>query len=90
MHTNKHHPTFKSAKNQFSQDFRNAKEKTCEACGAISDTAQHARANAHDVVRASIDDIRNSQESLVKYVKQNPVKSVGLALLAGLIAAKLL
>jgi ElaB/YqjD/DUF883 family membrane-anchored ribosome-binding protein len=88
MHTNK--PSFKSAKNQFSRDFQNVKEKACEACGAISDTAQHARANAKGVVRSSINDLKDTQENAIKYIQENPMKALGFALLAGLIAAKIL
>jgi hypothetical protein len=90
MEKHVHRPTFNAAKREFDQDFQKVKEKTCEACGAISETAQHASNNAREVLRSSISDLQNSQENIVQYIQAHPVKSVSWAFLAGLIGAKLL
>jgi ElaB/YqjD/DUF883 family membrane-anchored ribosome-binding protein len=80
----------KYAKNQFNKDFENIKDKACDACGAIVDTAKHARNNAKNLIQPSIDDLKEKQENLANYVKENPIKAVGLAMLAGLIISKIL
>jgi hypothetical protein len=90
MDKHAHRPTFNAAKREFDQDFQKVKDKTCETCGAISDTAEHVRNNAQDVLRSSLSNIQDSQENVVKYIKSNPVKAVSWAFLAGIISAKLL
>ncbi|MFZ2314781.1 MAG: DUF883 C-terminal domain-containing protein [Gammaproteobacteria bacterium] len=65
-------------------DLRNVKD-------SIAQTATHARERASDVFEHSLKGAKEKgaelQENVVTYVKENPVKSVGIAMLAGFIAA---
>ena len=73
------------------QDLREVKE-------SVSKTAQHAKEKASDLLgdaQNKASDLLNQaqektskiQESVVLYVKDNPVKALGIALLAGFITA---
>jgi ElaB/YqjD/DUF883 family membrane-anchored ribosome-binding protein len=81
-------------KDELREDLKRVKETACEACGAIYDTANHAKDTARKVVRNSLDDLQQHsteiQENVVKYVKENPAKSVCYAILAGLFASHIL
>jgi ElaB/YqjD/DUF883 family membrane-anchored ribosome-binding protein len=81
---------FKHAKNQFNDDVSHIKDKTCEACGAFVDTAKHVRDNAQDIIQPSIDELKEKHENMRRYIKANPMQSLGLALLAGVFIAKVL
>lgn len=81
-------------KDDFISDFQKVKDKACETCGAISDTANHAKSRTDKMIRNTLGDLQEStedmQENVVQYVKSNPVKTVIYALLAGFVVSHLL
>jgi ElaB/YqjD/DUF883 family membrane-anchored ribosome-binding protein len=81
-------------KDELRDDFKRVKDTACDACGAIYDTASHAKEKARKAVKNSLDGLQQQsteiQENVVKYVKENPVKSVCYAILAGLLTSHIL
>lgn len=75
-------------------DIRKVKEKVFETRDALSQTAHDARDRAGEFLNTSLHDMKHKseeiQENVITYVKAHPVKSVGFAVLTGLIAAILL
>jgi uncharacterized protein YjbJ (UPF0337 family) len=75
-------------------NFQNIKEKAYAARDSISDAAHQAQDKAGEILRGSVADLQDKsaelQENVVTYVKENPVKSIGFAMLAGILAAHLL
>jgi len=57
---------------------------------SISNTASHISDKATDIFKNAQEKTADIQEHVVKYVKENPIKSLGYSLLAGFIAALLL
>ncbi|MDR3492292.1 MAG: CsbD family protein [Gammaproteobacteria bacterium] len=60
----------------------------------LLDNAHYIRDTAEKFMHDSVNEIKERstelQENVVSYVKENPVKSIGIALLAGAVAAVLL
>jgi ElaB/YqjD/DUF883 family membrane-anchored ribosome-binding protein len=87
-------PIKQANNNTIHNDFQRVKEKARETRDALSQTANDMKDKAHDLWIQSIKDAKDKsvdlQENVVTYVKQHPVKAVGLALFAGLILSKLL
>jgi uncharacterized protein YjbJ (UPF0337 family) len=83
-----------------SEDWENLKEGAHGLKDSIMRNASHIKDRAEDFVNNSMGDLKDkmsdvkdatdaAQENVVKYVKENPVKSLGFALLAGVIAGVL-
>lgn len=76
------------------QDFDLVKEKASETKDAIAQTAWHAKHNARKILNSSLEEAKHHasdiQQKTRSYVKEHPVKSVGIALAAGWVIAKLL
>jgi uncharacterized protein YjbJ (UPF0337 family) len=83
-----------------SEDWENLKEDAHGLKDSILRNASHIKERAEDFVNNSMGDLKDrmydvkdateaAQENVVKYVKENPVKSLGFALLAGVIAGVL-
>ncbi len=75
-------------------DFLRIKEKARETRDAISQAASDVKDRAQDLWSQSIRDAKTKssdvQDQVVTYVRANPVKSVGLAVLSGLFVAWLM
>ena len=75
-------------------DLRKVKHKFSETRDAIGQTARDAKMRAQDFLQTSLQDLNDKrsdiQDNVVSYVKSNPVKSVGVAIVLGLIISKLL
>ncbi|MDR3476854.1 MAG: hypothetical protein P4M14_02335 [Gammaproteobacteria bacterium] len=88
------HHNAKMMKDELRNDFQKAKEKTCEVCGTAYDTIAYAKHQATHMLKDSFNGLQNQAENLqdnvVGYVKNNPVKSLCYALLAGIIASHIL
>jgi ElaB/YqjD/DUF883 family membrane-anchored ribosome-binding protein len=80
--------------NEINDDWANIKEKTRDATQALTEAANHLRSRAEEVFQDSFEDLGDKsaelQENVVKYIKKHPVKSVGIATLAGLFISHLL
>ena len=76
------------------EDFENIKQKMRETRRAFAQTAYDVKDAAGDLWTQSLKDAKSRstdfQENAITYVKANPVKSMGFALLAGFILGKLL
>ncbi|MES2219308.1 MAG: hypothetical protein V4501_12970 [Pseudomonadota bacterium] len=83
-----------------SEDWEDLKTDAHGLKDSLLRNAQHIRDRAEDFVSHSMDDIKDkfhdakevsdaAQENVIKYVKENPVKSLGFALLAGVLAGVL-
>ena len=74
-------------------DFKEIKSKASETKDAILKTAHHAKDNAGGLLQDSFESIKdksaNLQGDVEKYVKTHPIRSVGFAVLAGLILSQL-
>lgn len=75
-------------------DFQRVKDRARETREAISQTAYDVKDKAHDLWVQSLKDAKEKtgdmQENVVTYMKEHPVKSVGFALIAGIVLSKLL
>lgn len=84
MESKNHVKDIKNASIDLRDDLRHVKD-------SITQTASHAKERASDVLESSLKGAKEKgaelQENVVTYVKENPVKSVGIAMLAGFIAA---
>lgn len=87
----KTHDTTMNATPDLVDDLENLKSKVRETGEAIAQAAIHAKDNAEKLLKSSVKDMRNTseelQENLVTYIQENPLKSIGIAALIGLIAA---
>jgi ElaB/YqjD/DUF883 family membrane-anchored ribosome-binding protein len=76
------------------EDFQRVKDKARETRQALSQTAFDVKDKANELLAQSLKDVKTKstdiQENIVTYVTANPVKAIGLALLAGVIASQLL
>lgn len=61
-------------------DFKKVKE-------SVTQTAQHAKEKATDLIKETIDRSADIQENIITYVKENPVKALSFAILGGFLAA---
>lgn len=61
---------------------------------ALSQTASDVKEKVEEILQNSFQDVKEKsvdfQEKLVEYVKDKPLQSIGIALLTGLIIAKLM
>jgi uncharacterized protein YjbJ (UPF0337 family) len=84
-----------------SEDWENLKDNAHGLKDSFIRNAQHIKERAEDFVSHSMGDIKDkmhdfkdvseaAQENVIEYVKENPVKSLGIALLAGVLAGVLL
>jgi uncharacterized protein YjbJ (UPF0337 family) len=84
-----------------SEDWEELKNEAHGLKDSLLRNAQHIKERAEEFVNHSLDDIKDkmhdakdvsdaAQENVIKYVKENPVKSLGFALLAGVLAGVLL
>jgi ElaB/YqjD/DUF883 family membrane-anchored ribosome-binding protein len=75
-------------------DLRRVKDKARETRDALSQTATDVKSRASDALSQGIEDARAKsellQEDVIEYVQANPLKSVGISLLAGAVIALLL
>jgi ElaB/YqjD/DUF883 family membrane-anchored ribosome-binding protein len=75
-------------------DLQNVKEKLHETQEALSQTAVHAKTKAqeflHDTLGHAKEQTDELQENVITYIRQNPVKSIGFGVLAGILASLLL
>ncbi|MDR3477395.1 MAG: hypothetical protein P4M14_05120 [Gammaproteobacteria bacterium] len=94
MYTKDTRASLEARNKDLQADFRNVRTKVSETRDAINQTARDARLKAQDFLQSSLDGINERtadiQDNVVSYVKTNPVKSVGIAIFAGLILSKLL
>jgi ElaB/YqjD/DUF883 family membrane-anchored ribosome-binding protein len=94
MYTKDTRVNLESKNKDLHEDFRNVRNKMTETRDAINQTARDARLKAQDFLQTSLDGINERtadiQDNVASYVKTNPVKSVGIAIIAGLILSKLL
>jgi ElaB/YqjD/DUF883 family membrane-anchored ribosome-binding protein len=76
------------------EDIQKVKDKLRETKDALSQTAHDARSRAEELLSSSLSDVKEKtadiQENVVTYVRENPVKAIGFAVLAGAIVAQLL
>lgn len=76
------------------EDFQRVKDKARETRQALSQTAYDVKDKANELLTQSLKDVKTKstdlQENVVTYVTANPVKSIGIALLTGVVAALLL
>jgi ElaB/YqjD/DUF883 family membrane-anchored ribosome-binding protein len=76
------------------QDFQRVKDKAGETRAALRQTAYDVKDKANELLAKSLKDAKTKQvevqDNLVAYVTENPIKAIGFALLAGLIAAQIL
>ncbi len=74
--------------------WENLKDDAENIKDTILNNAHHIKETAEKFMHESVKEIKDRsselQENVVTYVKENPVKSVGFALLAGIVAAVLL
>jgi ElaB/YqjD/DUF883 family membrane-anchored ribosome-binding protein len=75
------------------QDFDRVKTKAGETRAALQQTAYDVKDKANELLTKSLKDARarqaEVQDTVTTYVIENPLKAVGIALLAGLIAAQI-
>ncbi|MES2218553.1 MAG: hypothetical protein V4501_09095 [Pseudomonadota bacterium] len=75
------------------QDFQRVKDKANETRAALRQTAYDVKDRANEVLAQSLRGAKAKQlevqDNIVTYVTENPVKAVGIALLAGLIVAQI-
>ncbi len=90
-----------NSKNDLYADLQKIKEKASETRDAISQAASDAKGRAHDILEQSLSDMKEKfagvkeksadfQENIVTYVQENPVKTIGFAVLAGVLLSQLL
>jgi ElaB/YqjD/DUF883 family membrane-anchored ribosome-binding protein len=94
MYTKDHTKNMGHHSHDIQHDFQRVKDKARETRDAISQTAYDVKGRAHDILSQSLRDAKEKstdvQDTVVTYVKANPVKSVGYAIIAGLFVALLL
>jgi ElaB/YqjD/DUF883 family membrane-anchored ribosome-binding protein len=94
MYTKDHTKNIGHHSHDIQHDFQRVKEKARETREALSQTAYDVRGRAQDLLSQSLKDAKvkttDLQENVVTYVKSNPVKSIGFAVISGLIVALLL
>ncbi len=71
-----------SSSSDLNEDLRNVKD-------SLTKTAQHAKDKAEDFIKDAQHRTADLQENVIEYVKSNPMKSVGFAILAGFVTAAL-
>jgi ElaB/YqjD/DUF883 family membrane-anchored ribosome-binding protein len=76
------------------QDFETIKEKFYETRDALTQTAKDVTGKAEEIFGESLKNVKDKsadiQENVITYVKENPVKAVTFALLAGMLVSQLL
>jgi ElaB/YqjD/DUF883 family membrane-anchored ribosome-binding protein len=81
-------------KHNLHNDLRKVKAKIFETRDALTQTAHDAREHAGELFHHSLSDMKDRSEALqdnvVSYVKSNPAKAFGFAVIAGLITALIL
>jgi ElaB/YqjD/DUF883 family membrane-anchored ribosome-binding protein len=94
MYTKDHTKNMGHHSHDIQHDFQRVKDKARETRDAISQTAYDVKGRAQDILAQSLRDAKerssDAQDTVVTYVKTNPVKSVGYAIIAGLFVALLL
>jgi ElaB/YqjD/DUF883 family membrane-anchored ribosome-binding protein len=89
--TTKH--TINNHTRDLQQDFQRVKDKAGETRAALQQTAYDVKAKANELLAKSLKDAKARQEevqdSVTTYVTENPIKAIGIALLAGVIAAQI-
>jgi ElaB/YqjD/DUF883 family membrane-anchored ribosome-binding protein len=82
-----------SSEYDLAEDFENVKDKAGDTIEAITDTAQHAKTNVQKYARDSWDDIREesieTQDSIVTFISEYPLASIGAAFLTGVLFSKI-
>jgi ElaB/YqjD/DUF883 family membrane-anchored ribosome-binding protein len=75
------------------QDFARVKTKAGETHAALRQTAYDVKEKANELLAKSLRDAKarqvEVQDTVTSYVIENPLKAVGIALLAGVIAAQI-
>lgn len=75
-------------------DLQRVKDKARETRDALSQTATDVKSKATEALSQSIQEARDKtevlQEDVIEYVQANPLKAVGISLLAGAVIALLL
>jgi ElaB/YqjD/DUF883 family membrane-anchored ribosome-binding protein len=75
------------------QDFQRVKDKANETRAALQQTAYDVKDKANELLAKSLKEAKarqlEAQDTVVSYVTENPVKAVGIALLAGLILGQI-
>jgi ElaB/YqjD/DUF883 family membrane-anchored ribosome-binding protein len=91
MYTKDHTKNIGHHAHDIQHDFQRVKEKARETREALSQTAYDVKGRAQEILTQSLRDAKarttDMQENVVTYVKANPVKAVGLAILSGLFVA---
>jgi ElaB/YqjD/DUF883 family membrane-anchored ribosome-binding protein len=76
------------------EDFQRVKDKARETRDALAQTAYDVKDKATDVFTKTVRDAKaktdDIQENVIVYVRANPVKAMGWALLTGAVTALLL
>jgi gas vesicle protein len=65
----------KPLQDDFVNDFQKVKDKACDACGALYDTANHAKDKAGKIIKNSLDNLQQQtdeiQENVVTYTTRH-------------------
>jgi ElaB/YqjD/DUF883 family membrane-anchored ribosome-binding protein len=92
VHINARHKDSEIADLQ--EDFEKVKEKLRETRNVLSETAQHVKGRTEDFIGQSFQDMKDRsvdiQGDVVSYAKEHPVRTIGFAVLAGLLLSQLL
>jgi ElaB/YqjD/DUF883 family membrane-anchored ribosome-binding protein len=83
----------KFTNNDFQGDLENVKKKLHETKEAISDAAKSAKLRTGEAIEQSARDFKEKtediQEAVINYVKEKPMKALGIALLTGVVLSKI-
>ena len=75
--------------NAFSDAAHHLKEKAYDARDKIYDAAGNVRERAEEFAHDIKDKAVDAHEDVVQYVRKNPIKSIGFAVIAGMLLSKL-